>query len=366
MTWGADRLGQLEVTISFGDEVVVGVHGDVDLVTAADLGAVLAAAPERGSPVVVDLAATRFMGVAGLRALESGAKELAACGRRLTIRSPSVLVSRLLDITGLVDIIDVESADEGPTPVSTDAGGLNGHLRRVAAIPAGDDVVDGALGLVVALARATVGAADGVSVSMHRHGRLSTVAGSDQTILEMDALQYASGEGPCVDASAAGRCFHAEALDQESRWPRFTPQARALGINAILSSPLLAEDRPVGALNIYSRTASAFTLKDQELASIFATEASRLLGRARVVATHDQLSERLTRALHTRRSIAQAQGVLMEREGIGPDEAYTLLRRFSRETNQPLRERAADITASTRRLPTAVVPDQKEGPWLVS
>ena len=379
MTPGDDRLGQLEVTISFGeDEVVVGVHGDVDVATVADLSTVLAAAVERDSPVVVDLAATHFMGLAGLSALEIGAEQLAGCGRRLTIRSPSVLVSRLLAITGLVDIMNVEGAAEGRgqrvrertsavagPPVSTDVGGLNGHRRRVAVIPAGDEVVDGALRLVVALAQATVGGADGVSVSMHRHGQLTTVAGSDQTILEMDALQYAGGEGPCVDASVVGRCFHAEALDQESRWPAFTPKARALGIKAILSSPLVAEDRPVGALNIYSRTASAFTEKDQELASMFAVEASRLLDHAGV-GVDDPLATRLARALQTRRSIAQAQGVLMERYGIGPDEAFTLLRRCSQEMNRPLHRLSADIAGSTRRLPPSVVPEQKEGPWVAS
>ncbi len=99
---------------------------------------------------------------------------------------------------------------------------------------------------------------------------------------------------------------------------------------------------------------------------MFATEASRLLGHAGAGVTDDQLSERLTRALQSRRSIAQAQGVLMERDGIGPDEAYNLLRRFSRETNQPLRGRAADIAGSTRRLPSSVVPEQNEGPWLAS
>ena len=367
------------MTVSFwADEVVVSVLGDVDLVTAPDLNVVLAAVLERGpGPAVVDLADTHFMGVAGLRVLEAGAERLAACGRRLTIRSPSVLVSRMLDISGLAEIVNIQRADQGHghlgpeqtaavpgTPV-TEAGGLTRHLRRVTSIPADDDVVDGALSLVVALARATVGGADGVSVSLQRHGQLMTVAASDQTILDMDAYQYASGEGPCVDASVEGRWFHAEALDQETRWPAFTPKARSLDINAILSSPLLAEDRPVGALNIYSRTAAAFAAEDQELASVFATEASRLLSKAGAGVTDDQLSDRLALALRTRRSIAHAQGVLMEREGIGAQEAYTLLRTFSRETNQPLRERAADIAGSTRRLPPSPAPEQKEGPCSV-
>lgn len=90
--------------------------------------------------------------------------------------------------------------------------------------------------------------ADGVSVSLRRHGHLATVASSDQTILEMDADQYATGEGPCVDASVEGRWFHVESLDNETRWPAFIPRAQKLGINAILSIPLLAGDRPIGAL----------------------------------------------------------------------------------------------------------------------
>jgi GAF domain-containing protein len=44
------------------------------------------------------------------------------------------------------------------------------------------------------------------------------------------------------------------------------PRAKKLGANAILSSPLMARNQPVGALNIYSRTRAAFAAKEQELA----------------------------------------------------------------------------------------------------
>jgi len=107
-------------------------------------------------------------------------------------------------------------------------------LRRVTAMPADPDVVDGALQLVVELARSSVSGADGVSVSLLRHGRLSTVAAGDQTILDMDADQYATGEGPCADASMKGHWFRAESLATKTRWPSFIPQAQDLGINAIL------------------------------------------------------------------------------------------------------------------------------------
>jgi len=139
------------------------------------------------------------------------------------------------------------------------------------------------------------GGADGVSVSLRRHGRLATVAASDQTISDMDAIQYATGEGPCVDASVEGRWFHAESLDTEFRWPAFMPGALALGINSILSSPLLARDKPVGALNIYSHTESAFAPKDQELASVFAAQASVILTDAGLDVTDEQLASRSER-----------------------------------------------------------------------
>ena len=211
-----------------------------------------------------------------------------------------------------------------------------------------NELVDDALGLVVALARLTVGGANGVSVCLQRHGRLATVAASDETISAMDADQYATGEGPCVDASLTGRWFHVQSLDYEHRWPSFTPRARKLGISAILSSPLLVSGRPVGALNIYSRTAGAFEAKDQELASLLATQASVLLACAGAGTSFGQLGGRRTEALRARDVISRALGVVMERDGISAEDAFTTLRRLSQHSGTPLRERAEDVVASTQ------------------
>lgn len=364
-----DGLGDLGVTIAFvGHRAVLGVVGQVDLVSAPELEAVLHAVIDRGhAAVVLDLGGTDFMGAAGLGIIATAASRLRSSGGELTIRSPSALMVRMLHVAGLTQMVTLEqfgpvdrhlgpeqTVDVPGSPVVVESTGLAEQLRRVTAMPADIDVVDGALRLVVALAQATVSGADGVSVTLRRHGRLMTVAASDQTVSDMDADQYATGEGPCLDASVEGRWFHAESLEQETRWPSFTPKARGLGISAILSSPLLAEDRPLGALNIYSRTAAAFAPKEQELASVFATEASLILRDAGVDVSDEQLVGRLDEALRSRQVIAQAQGVVMERDGISEEEAYTLLCNFSRRSNRPLRERAADVVSSTRR----------EAPWL--
>ena len=176
-------------------------------------------------------------------------------------------------------------------------------MTKFTSIHSDDELVDGALRMAVSLAGAVVGGADGVSVTLRRRGILSTVAATDQTISDMDASQYQSGEGPCVDASNTGHWFHAESLESENRWPAFTPQARALGIRAILSSPLLVQKDPVGALNIYSLTPLAFSSRDQELAAAFAAKASSLLDDAETGPSDEELAVRFQGALRARQVI---------------------------------------------------------------
>jgi GAF domain-containing protein len=228
---------------------------------------------------------------------------------------------------------------------------LSRGLLRVAAIPANEEVLDAALRLVVALARVTVTGADGVSVCLSRQGALTTVAASDATVTGMDRDQYATGEGPCVAAATEGHWFHVESLDDERRWPAFIPLARHRGINSILSTPLLTQARPVGALNIYSLRARAFAAAELELSTMFATQASEFLVSAAMDVSMEDLSRQLQEALRGRDVIAQSRGVLMERHHVAADVASTMLRRSSRQSDTPLRRVAEDIMASTQPAP---------------
>jgi hypothetical protein len=120
-----------------------------------------------------------------------------------------------------------------------------------------------------------------------------------------------------------------------------------LGINSILSSPLLVRDQSVGALNIYSRSASAFGTGDQDLAAVFAAEASTVLTDVSIGGTGDMVSTRYREALRTREVIAQAQGALMERHAEEELVAYSRRRRLSLDEGRPLRETAHSVVAST-------------------
>jgi len=358
------------VTNFKGDAATITLGGNVDNTAAYRLGEILDAAIDRRPAVMVlDVAQLDFIGADGLLAISHAKNRLTALGVTLTIQPSSALVNRRLRIVELAESSRLERAlperghlgpeqliGKEPLPPRFASSLSPEDLRRVTALPTNPDVINGALRLLVELARISIGGADGVSVSLLRHGVLATVAASDQTIMAMDADQYATGQGPCVDASIKGHWFHAESLDTETRWPAFTPQARGLGIKAILSSPLRAFDKPIGALNIYSRTAQSFEIWDQESASVFARQASVILSDARVDVSDTQMAIRFQNALQSREVISLAQGIIMERERVDKERAFNALRRASHSQNVPLREQAKMIVLSATQ--SALRPNQ--------
>jgi len=199
---------------------------------------------------------------------------------------------------------------------------------------------------VTTLADATVVNTDGVSVTLERHGRLMTVAASNDVVLRMDGHQYDTGQGPCLAAKADNQRYYVESLDDEARWPAFVPLALEQGIRSILSSPLKTADRPLGALNIYSNTQRAFGDDQQKLAALFAMQASEILSSARADLTDEQLDKRFADAQATRQTIARAEGVLMQRHDVGPTSAVMMLHTAARNTGLTVLEYATQVLAS--------------------
>jgi len=341
-------------------EVVVTVRGEVDQLTAPVLAGVLdGLAPAGPVDVVLDLDEVSFLDAAGLGVIAHQAVRLRSTGKALRLRSPSPSLRRLLDLTSLIDLVEAfdqparlgpvqretavpDSERETPAPVEP----------RLAALGVSNDVVDAALRLVTALTSATVEGADGVSVSLHRHGRVVTVAASDDTIAQMDRDQYSTGEGPCLSAAAEGLWFHVTSLRDETRWPSFVDRALQDGIASILSSPLTVDDLPVGALNIYSTTEGAFGPHEQEMAALFASQASGILTEARVDQGAEDLAVRFRLALQTRELIAQAEGAVMAQQGIAAEDAASLVRRLARRNETTVREQSAVMLEATLRETT--------------
>lgn len=91
-----------------GTDLVISAAGELDPHTCACFEAAIAEAmassPDR---VVVDAAGLEFIDSSGLRALVQAQTALADRRATLVLRAPSVIVSRLLAVTGLDRTIDV-------------------------------------------------------------------------------------------------------------------------------------------------------------------------------------------------------------------------------------------------------------------
>jgi GAF domain-containing protein len=205
------------------------------------------------------------------------------------------------------------------------------------------------------MAQAVVQGADGVSITLPRNGRFGTVAASNDVVLEMDHDQYDTGEGPCLDAAIQGERFHIHALGEEQRWPAFVPRARARGIESILSTPLVASERPIGALNVYSRMVGAFAVHEKEWADQFAAEAATVVSTARLDESVHGLSSQIRAALQSREVIALAQGMIMQRDGVDPTVAHATLIETSRSTGRRLRDVSEDLVRANSDATTTGV-----------
>jgi anti-anti-sigma factor len=320
---------------------VIALRGDLDLETVPTVRAMLDALVTEGHKhLVLDLSRLDFVSAGGLGVIASTLLRLPSGLGTLTIREPSAQARRLLDVVGLTERLTIESHDR-----SAD---LRLELARDASRLVLQDAVDAQLSLVVAVAGATVAGADGASVTLQRNGGLSTVAATNATVMEMDAHQYATGEGPCLSAAAEGLVFHVDSLAEELRWPTFIPLAREEGIASIMSTPLRAGGGVIGALNIYSNTDGAFAASEHELAARLAREASLIVAvDLDAEREADELASRIAAGLRSRLALAQAQGVLMAREHITADEATDALHRLARAAGASVLDQASGVIAST-------------------
>ncbi|MCU7826745.1 STAS domain-containing protein [Kitasatospora sp. DSM 101779] len=101
---------------SDGGVTVVTAHGEIDIATADALRARLVAALSRHGHVAVDLAEVTFIDCGGLRALTGAHQVAVRAGRRLTLRTPSPPVARLLALTRLDRELAVEPDTGSATP----------------------------------------------------------------------------------------------------------------------------------------------------------------------------------------------------------------------------------------------------------
>ncbi len=212
-------------------------------------------------------------------------------------------------------------------------------LERLVDLLEDSDGLAAALGRLAQTALWAIHDADAVSVTVLGEDGPQTVACTSPDVLPIDRGQYASGEGPCLEAARTRQLVRVTVEDVVERWPAFAAAAETARVRAYLSAPLVfpaANDRAeevVGSLNVYGYTPEAFTTVDAALGRLLTATAVAAIGNGRRYLQSLRLSEQLQQALASRAEIDQAKGALMAIHGIDADEAFARLVAQSQERN---------------------------------
>jgi GAF domain-containing protein len=184
---------------------------------------------------------------------------------------------------------------------------------------------------------------DHASVMLMRRKKAQTFAATDPLVTTADQLQIDLGEGPSLLAITEHDNVLVKDTATDDRWPKWAPTAAANGIRSALAIRLVTSHSSRGVLNLISSEPYVFGEGDLEASQLLALHASIAICSAQVEAN-------LNLAVDSRKDVGQAVGRLVQRYGIDPLRAFNLLKRYSQDRNQPLRD-VASYVIETGELP---------------
>jgi hypothetical protein len=187
---------------------------------------------------------------------------------------------------------------------------------------------------------------DGVGVGlMTAEGHGGLLAASDAPAAELENLQYTLGEGPCLDATRAGRPVLQPDLGRTgmSRWPGFAAAAAEAGVAAVFAFPLQVGMIRLGVMDLYRSAAGSLDTLEFAEALDFAAAATIMLLDLQHGIVPGQLHPLLSEAADGHREVHQATGMISVQAGVGLTEALLLLRARSYTDERPINEVARDV-----------------------
>lgn len=90
-----------------GSETVAVVSGEIDSDNCAGLSSAVLTMSDLGPTIVFDMADVTFIDSSGLSELLRVKEKMSAENRSVRVQNPSVIVRRILEITGLLDALAV-------------------------------------------------------------------------------------------------------------------------------------------------------------------------------------------------------------------------------------------------------------------
>jgi transcriptional regulator with GAF, ATPase, and Fis domain len=210
-------------------------------------------------------------------------------------------------------------------------------LARVTKLLKTQRTLPAKLEAVVALVKRTIPNCDAAGVSLLIDGEPTSVAVSDRLAIEIDLVQYRTGEGPCLAAIGQSQVLRIDVLDADTRFTHFAPGALDLELSSVLSIPLDANGRTVGALNLYSRQPDAFDARAEEAVRPMADYAAESISTSPIYAYSLDMVDGLAETIESQALIDQATGVLMATEERSSAQALDRLRELALSSGESMR-----------------------------
>src|SRR5437763_2666373 len=176
------------------------------------------------------------------------------------------------------------------------------------------------------------------------HGRLQVMASSTENVRLLELFQLQNDDGPCLDCYHAGEpVAHPDLTHAHDRWPQFAPAATQAGFRTVHALPLRLRAHIIGAFNLFHTNPHQLHSSVTRIGLAMADVATIGLIQERSLRHHETLIDQLQTALNSRILVEHAKGVLAERRGINPNQAFTLLRDYARRHHHRLTELAAAV-----------------------
>lgn len=194
---------------------------------------------------------------------------------------------------------------------------LRDSLAALSQLAMGQRGLEDMLTNIAQFAVQAIPGADGAGLTLFQDDRPDTVVATAPFVREVDSIQYDLGEGPCITAARERRTVHSGFLGGDPAFPQFGPQARDLGVDSVLSLPLLGWTGALGSMNVYAHARDAFDEHAAHLGELFAGPASISVQNAQTLAEAQRVAAQLQQALSTATgNVAAALAILARQRSI--------------------------------------------------
>lgn len=179
-------------------------------------------------------------------------------------------------------------------------------------------------------------------VRLRADGAVVTETSSSVALTELCELP--SGDDGVLQAMWHNESLYIPDLREERRWPAWAARvADGIDIASLLCFQLFVSESALCVMVFASKHPRGFDKSERTSAEVFAAHITAAIADARE-------NETLHTAVEGRTTIGQAQGILMERFSMDPDQAFEVLKRVSQHRNVKLREVAVELIR-TRKTP---------------